>query len=366
MYTLTRKLSVVCLTVVLSFLAYGCGGGSKQALITDVSTDMVTAGLTPDSGTYLIQPGGTATAGDVTFACPEGGPPCEVTVAEDGTVTSAPGSAPGMATATDSDSATRRLDAEAERDAAIEERDAANMAVTVAEGERDAANMAVTVAEGERDAANMAVTVAEGERDAANMAVTVAEGERDAAVTDRDAANMAVTVAEGERDAANMAVTVAEGERDAANMAVTVAEGERDTANMAVTVAEGERDAANMAVTVAEGERNAALELAEQLKTVTPITPDLATGYGRVTPGDYEIPAGGVRVIDDIVIACNAAIPCTVVITLDGDDEPVYTSLGGVATIVNSSSVVETRIAVALTAVNNGLANLTVTVPDSY
>ena len=52
MYTLTRKLSVVCLTVVLSFLAYGCGGGSKQALITDVSTDMVTADLTPAPGTY--------------------------------------------------------------------------------------------------------------------------------------------------------------------------------------------------------------------------------------------------------------------------------------------------------------------------
>ena len=69
MYTLTRKLSVVCITVVLSFLVYGCGGSSKQATITDVSTDMVTAGLTPDSGTYTIQPGGTATAGDVTFAC---------------------------------------------------------------------------------------------------------------------------------------------------------------------------------------------------------------------------------------------------------------------------------------------------------
>ena len=67
MYTLTRKLSVVCLTVVLSFLVYGCGGSSKQALITDVSTDLVTAGLMPDPGTYTIGPGGTANAGDVTF-----------------------------------------------------------------------------------------------------------------------------------------------------------------------------------------------------------------------------------------------------------------------------------------------------------
>ena len=105
MYTLTRKLSVVCLTVVLSFLVYGCGGSSKQATITDVSTDMVTAGLTPDSGTYTIQPSGTATAGDVTFACPAEGSSCEVTVADDGTVTSAG----GMATAMTSASAAARL-----------------------------------------------------------------------------------------------------------------------------------------------------------------------------------------------------------------------------------------------------------------
>ena len=73
MYTLTRKLSVVCLTVVLSFLVYGCGGSSKQALITDVSLDMVTGDLRPEPGTYTIKPGGTKNAGDVSFTCPEGG-----------------------------------------------------------------------------------------------------------------------------------------------------------------------------------------------------------------------------------------------------------------------------------------------------
>ena len=409
MYTLTRKLSVVCLTVVLSFLVYGCGGSSKQALITDVSTDMVTAGLTPDSGTYTIQPGGTANAGDVTFACPAEGAPCEVTVAEDGTITSPPGSAPGMATAMDSASAAARLAAEAARDAAITERDAAiterdaanmavtvaegerdaanmavtvaegerdaaNMAVTVAEGERDAANMAVTVAEGERDAANMAVTVAEGERDAANMAVTVAEGERDAAVTDRDAANMAVMIAEGQRDAANMAVTVAEGERDAANMAVTVAEGQRDAANMAVTVAEGERDAANtardaaitardaanMAVTVAEGERDAALlaqaaaeKEARLLTTVTPIKPDLAPDYGRVATTDiYKVEPGDTKAVpnSDVQITCplEGGIRCTVVVAVNDDGVVTYTSLGGVATVANTGSVLHTRMAIAL------------------
>ena len=419
MYTLTRKLSVVCLTVVLSFLVYGCGGSSKQATITDVSTDMVTAGLTPDSGTYTIQPGGTATAGDVTFACPEEGSSCEVTVADDGTVTSAG----GMATAMDSASATTRLAAletarlaeldrdaanmratvaEGERDAANMkvtvaegERDAANMKVTVAEGERDAANMKVTVAEGERDAANMKVTVAEGERDAANMKVTVAEGERDAAnmkvtVTEgerdaanmkvtvaegeRDAANMKVTVAEGERDAANMKVTVAEGERDAANMKVTVAEGERDDANMRVTVAEGERDDANMRVTAAEGERDAALlaqaaaeEEARLLTTVTSIDTDLAMDYSTVAPGIYRIEPGKSMVVDDAKITCpggEAGVICVVVVTVTFDDEGAatvnYMSLGGVAMVVNSDSVTVTREAVALGGFGAGAAGTNV------
>ena len=77
---------------------------------------MVTAGLTPDPGTYTIQPGGTVNAGDVALTCPAEGPACEVTVAEDGTFTPpAPGSAPGMVTAMDSASAAARARAEANR-----------------------------------------------------------------------------------------------------------------------------------------------------------------------------------------------------------------------------------------------------------
>ena len=390
MYTLTRKLSVICLTVVLSFLVYGCGGSSKQALITDV-TDMVTAGLMPDPGTYTIGPGGTANAGDVTFACPAGGPTCKITVASDGTIMSVEGSAEGMATAMDSDFAiakaerdaaeAARMVAEGERDAANmavtvaederdaanmavtvaeDERDAANMAVTVAQDERDAANMAVTVAQDERDAANMAVTVAEDERDAANMALTVAEDERDAAVTDTDAANMAVTVAQDERDAANMAVTVAQDERDAANMAVTVAEDERDAAKMAVTVAEDERDAANMAVTVAEGERDDALlaqaaaeKEARLLTTVTPIKPELAPDFNRVGTTDiYKVEPGETKVVpnSDVEINCplEGGIRCTVVVAVNDDGTATYTSLGGVATVANTGVALHTRMAIAL------------------
>ena len=587
MYTLTRKLSVVCLTVVLSFLAYGCGGGSKQAVITDVSTDMVTAGLTPDSGTYIIQPGGTATAGDVTFTCPAEGSSCEVTVADDGTVTSTG----GMATAMDSASALARLAAEEERDAANaaamvaeeerdtanaatmvaeeardtanaaamvaeEERDTANAATMVAEeardtanaatmvaeeardtanaatmvaeeardtanaaamldaaarleaeaaamvaeeardaalaaamvaeGERDAANAAAMVAEGERDAANAAAMVAEEERDTANAATMVAEeardtanaatmvaeeardtanaaamldaaarleaeaaamvaeeardaalaaamvagverdaalaaamvagverdtaeaaamvseGERDTALAaamvsegERDTALAAAMVAEGERDTALAAAMVAEGERDTALTAAMVAEGERDTALTAAMVAEGERDTALTAAMVAgverdtaltaamvaegerdtaltaamvaegerdtaltaamvaEGERDDAIELARQLTVVTQIKTDLATGFDKVTAGTYPLLSGGFMELDDVRIECPVGIPCTVVITVSSAGDASYTSLGGVATVVNTSAVVHTRMAIALTGENN-------------
>ena len=88
MYTITRKLAMVCLAVVFSVLAYGCGGGgSDQAAETPdgtdgtdgmvmthpVNTDMVSDGLTIMPGTYSIQPGETADAGDATFTCPAGG-----------------------------------------------------------------------------------------------------------------------------------------------------------------------------------------------------------------------------------------------------------------------------------------------------
>ena len=171
MYTLTRKLVMVCLAVVLSVLAYGCGGGSsKQAsmsdVITDVGTAMVTTGLTPDSGTYPIQPGGTANAGDVDFSCPADGPACEVTVDDEGSATSAG----GMATAMDSDSARLRL--------AEEARDAAQALLVIAEQERDDANLEVerltqevTDAEGDTTAAQEALALAQAERDDANLEV---------------------------------------------------------------------------------------------------------------------------------------------------------------------------------------------------
>ena len=61
MYTITRKLAMVCLAVVFSVLMYGCGGGgSDQA-----------AGETPDStdgtdGMVMTHPVDTATVSDWT------------------------------------------------------------------------------------------------------------------------------------------------------------------------------------------------------------------------------------------------------------------------------------------------------------
>ena len=251
MYTLTRKLSVVCLTVVLSFLVYGCGGSSKQVSITDVSTDMVTAGLTPDSGTYNIQPGETATAGDVTFACPAEGSSCEVTVteADDGSTTVT--SAGGMATAMTSDSAVARLAAEQRATDA----EAAQMA---AENMRDAAVTARTEAENMRDAAVTARTEAENMRDAAVTARTEAENMRNAAVTDRMAAEQRATDAAAAQMAAEQRATDAEAAQMAAEQRATDAEAAQMTAEQRATDAEAAQMTAEQRATDAEAAQMAA------------------------------------------------------------------------------------------------------------
>ena len=368
MYTLTRKLSVVCLTVVLSFLAYGCGGGSKQALITDVSseqalitdvsTDMVTAGLTPDQGTYTIQPGGTANAGDVTFACPAGGPTCKITVASDGTIMSVEGSADGMATAMDSASAAARLAAEQRATDAEAARDAAVTARMEAEAARDAAITARMDAETATDservaAAEAALLIAEQRATAAEAAQTTAENMRDAAVTAR-------MEAEAARDAAVTARMEAEAARDAAVTARMEAEAARDpttdsarvmAAEAALLIAEQRATAAEAALLIAEQRATAAEEFARQLTMVTQIKTDLATGFDKVTAGTYALISGGFIEVDDVRIACPrmTGIPCTVVITVSSAGDASYTSLGGVATVVNTSAVEHTRMAIALT-----------------
>ena len=301
MYTLTRKLAVVCLTLVLSVLVYGCGGSSKQTLITTpVSTDMVTAGLTPDSGTYPIRPGGTANAGDVRFECDEEESSCEVTVPDDGPVTSTG----GMATAMDSASATARLAAEEAarlariaQEAAEGERDAAELAQQMAEDAqqmaedaRGAAELAQAGAEDERDAAELAQQMAEQAQADAEQAQQMAEqaqadaeqaqqmaeqAQADAELAQQMAeqaqadAELAQTGAEDERDDAVLAQQMAEGLRDDAVLAQQMAEGLRNDALLAQKTAEEERDDANKALMIAVGLRDDALlaqKMAEGLR----------------------------------------------------------------------------------------------------
>ena len=262
MYTLSRKLAVVCLTLVLSVLVYGCGGSSKQALITDVSTDMVTTGLTPDSGTYLMQPGGTATAGDVTFTCPKEGSPCEVTVADDGTVTSAG----GMATAMDSDSATARAAAVAEAMTAETARAAAVAEAMTAETARAAAVAEAMTAETARAAAVEEAMTAETARAAAVEEAMTAETARAAAVeeamtaeTARAAAVAEAMTAETARAAAVEEAMTAETARAAAVAEAMTAETARAAAVEEAMTAETARAAAVAEAMTAEAARAAAV-----------------------------------------------------------------------------------------------------------
>ena len=138
MYTIIRKLAMVCLAVVFSALVYGCGGGGKDVaetpdgtdgmVMTDpVDTDLLTAAeealeaaleelrlanlrlnasdvdldeladnfMTIPEGVYIIQQDKNMDVGDANFSCSADAAnpadPCEVKVDEDGTVTSAGG-----------------------------------------------------------------------------------------------------------------------------------------------------------------------------------------------------------------------------------------------------------------------------------
>ena len=119
MYTITRKLAMVCLAVVFSVLVYGCGGGSsEQATITpedmdgmdmvmtrDVDTSMVSDGLEIMAGIFPILPGETADAGDATITCADDGLACDVNVDDEGNATSTG----GMATAVNSAQGYKKL-----------------------------------------------------------------------------------------------------------------------------------------------------------------------------------------------------------------------------------------------------------------
>ena len=331
MYTLTRKLSVVCLTVVLSFLVYGCGGSSKQALITDVSTEMVTAGLTPDAGTYNIQPGGTANAGDVAFVCSAEGSSCEVTVADDGTVTSAG----GMATAMDSTSAAARL-------AALEAARLAGIAQEAAERERDAALEAARLAGIAQDTAEEAARLAGIAQDTAEEAARLAGIAQDTAEGDRDDAEEAARLAGIAKDDAEEAARLA-------GIAQDTAEGDRDDALEAARLA-------GIAKDTAEGERDDALEEARlanlRANPHSVDTTTLDTNHNTITADTYQLDPGGKMNVDDATFYCPAdGLACEIKVADDG----TVTSAGGMATAQNSMAAKTTIMAIALSATDGAL-----------
>ena len=309
MDTLTRKLSVVCLTVVLSFLVYGCGGSSKQALITDVSTDMVTADLKPAPGTYSIQPGGTANAGDVTFACPgpAEGPPCEVTVDEDGNIVMSL-SAEGMATAMDSASATARL--------------AAQQAQADAEQAQADAEQAQADAEQAQADAEQAQADAEQAQADAEQAQADAEGDTAAAEQARDDALEAQAAAEEARDDALEAQAAAIRARDAALEHLRLA-------NLRLDPNDVDLD-------------------------------DLMEGFTTITPGTYNLNPGDTLDVDDATLTCpSSGLACEIMVADDG----TVTSAGGMATAQNSMAANTSKMAIALTRPDSGALRVTVTGP---
>ena len=331
MYTLTRKLSVVCLTVVLSVLAYGCGGGSsEQATITDVSTDMVTGGLTPDVGTYTIQPGGIANAGDVTFACPADGSSCEVTVADDGTVTSAG----GMATAMDSASATARL-------AALERAMEAEQRAMEAETARMEAEQRATEAETARMEAETARMEAETARMEAETARMEAETARMEAEEMRDAEETARMEAEQRAMEAKVAQMAAEEMRDAKEMARMEAEQRAMEAEAARRVAEAMRNDALDALRIANLRANAeSVDIS-----------DLLSDYRTIPSGSYDIEPGKNRDVGDANFACPMGGPACEVIV---DEDSNVVSAGGMATAQSSMAAMTTSMAKALYEDNTG------------
>ena len=292
MYTLTRKLSVVCLTVVLSFLVYGCGGSSKQALITDVSLDMVTGDLMPEPGIYTIEPGGTANAGDVSFTCPEGGPSCEVTVADDGTIVMST-SAEGMATAMVSASAAARL--------AAEER--ARLAGIAKDEALEAARLAGIAKDEALEAARLAGIA----KDEALASAILSDEAKDEAV---EAARLAGIA----KDEALAAVMRAEKERDAALEELRLANLRLDPNDVDLG--------------------------------------DLLENFTTITPGTYNIDAGGDPLdVDDATFTCPAGgLACEIVVADDG----TVTSAGGMATAQNSMAANTSKMAIALTKAEGG------------
>ena len=181
----------------------------------------------------------------------------------------------------------------------------------------------------------------------ANSDLMTVRGQLETAQGDLETANSNLMTA-------NSDLMTVRGQLETGNSDLMTLRDELNKAKADLMVAEGDLVTAKAALMVAEGERDAAKELARQLTMVTQIKTDLAMGFDKVTAGTYPLLSGGFMELDDVRIECpEAGIPCTVVVTVSSAGDASYTSLGGVATVVNTSAVVHTRMAIALTVEDN-------------
>ena len=365
MYTIIRKLTMVCLAVVFSVLVYGCGGGgSEQATTTtmmdgpgmphSVSTELVTAGLTIMPGTYNIPSGETADAGDATFACPAEESACEVTVElnADGTTTTT--SLGGMATAMNSAAADERIAEEEDRLAALR----------AVENSVDTSTVTVglvinpgtfTIEPGETsDRHDATFTCPAGE--VACVVTVEFNADGTTTTTSLGGAATAMNSAAGAMKlaASNPIMGMLTTGLTSTPGGFTLQPGESSDRNDAtftcsagglpcvVTVAvDGTGTSAGGTAAV----MNSAVGYARLNKVNVVDVSKLATGYQTISEGTRTIQPGLNMNVGDANFACPAGgVPC--VITVDA--ESTVTSLGGAATARNTMAVMTTRTAKAL------------------
>ena len=371
MYTLTRKLAVVSLTLVLSVLVYGCGGSSKQALVkTDVDTDMVTAVLAITPGTYPIQPGGTATAGDATFSCPAEGAPCTVTVtvADNGmTVVTSTG---GMATAMDSASATERdaakmeltttqadlttaradlTTAQADLTTAQADLTTARAGLMAAQAELTTTKADLTTTQADLTTARADLTTAQADLTTAQANLMTAQTNLTTTQADLTTARADLTTAQTNLTTAQANLTTTQADLTTAQADLTTARADLTTAQADLTTAQADLTTARADLTTAQADLTTAqadLILANRRANPNDVDlSDLLSNYMTITPGTYPIQPGGTATVDDVTFACpRDGLACEVIVDEDGTVE----SAGGMATAQNSMAAMTTRTAIAL------------------
>ena len=351
MYTITRKLAMVCLAVVFSVLVYGCGGGgSDQASDPEtpgtdsmvmphpVDTDMVTAGLTIMPGTYTILPGETADAGDATFTCSvDAEASCVVTVDADGVTSTG-----GMATAMNSAAAQARLDEAARLLAVINTVDTSTVTtglriqageITLEPGESmDRFDATFTCPE---DGVRCVVTVKQN-YDGSNT-VTSVGGAATATVSVRGAlklnatgsVDMSMVTAGLTAITADMYSLQPGGNMDAGDVTFTCPVGGVPCV-VTVTVtddvdADGEKTGTTTTTVTFVGGMAMAMDSAAGKVKRAMENPDieitgLASGYTTVETGTHTIQPGENMDADDANFACPAGgVPCVVIVTVEVD-----------------------------------------------